>query len=449
MDASLIDSRIYGHNWATPESQSMFSERSRLRRWLAVVTALAGAQADLGIIPASSAAAIAAIDAEQLDIDAIAAGTRQTSHSTLGLIHVLQDMLPAEAREHVYHGATVQDVSDTAMSLEVRELTTAVGRDLWAIEGALVDLAERHRTTPMLGRTHGQPGAPISFGYKVATWADEVGRSLERLRDGGRRWHVGQLAGAVGAMAFHGADGPALRERFCAELGLDAPLISWTTTRDRLAEFAATLAIAATTLQRIANEVYNLQRGEIGELAEATSPSTIGSITMPHKRNPENSEQIIVLGRIIRALAATVTDTMAGEHERDGATWKGEWLVVPQLGHHVLASLSLSAALVDGLIVNERRMRDNLDRYGFADSQELLRRLSTRLGKHRAQDELGRAYRTAAKTGAPIDELLAAIATEDELDGLSEPALGSAPTMVDEVVAAVRARRANEDPSWT
>ncbi len=449
MDASLIDSRIFGHNWATAESQSMFSERTRLRRWLVVVAALADAQADLGIIPASSAAAIAAIDADQLDIDAIASGTRRTSHSTLGLIQVLQDMLPVEVREHVYHGATVQDVSDTAMSLEVREVSAAVWRDLSAIEGSLIDLAERHRTTPMLGRTHGQPGAPISFGYKVATWADEVGRSLDRLRDGGRRWHVGQLAGAVGAMAFHGADGPALRELFCGKLGLDTPLISWTTARDRLAEFAATLAVAATTLQRIANEVYNLQRGEIGELAESTNPSTIGSITMPHKRNPENSEQIVVLGRIIRALASTITDAMAGEHERDGATWKGEWLVVPQLGHHMLASLSLSIALVDGLVVNERRMRDNLDRFGFADSQELLRRLSIRLGKHRAQDELGRAYRTAADTGAPINELLAAIATEDELSGLDEPALGSAPTMVDDVVTALRARRANKDPSWT
>ena len=449
MDAHLIDSAIYGHNWATAESQALFSERARVSRWVQVVKALAQAQAALDMIPSASADAIATIDADTLDMAAIAERTRATSHSTLGLIQVLQDHLPQAAREHVYYGATVQDISDTAASMEIVALAEATWRDLWSIEGLLLDMAAAHRTTSMLGRTHGQPGAPISFGFKAAGWADEVGRSLVRLQGGRDRWGVGQLAGAVGVLGFHGPTGLELRRRFCAQLGLGEPLISWTSARDRLAHFASVAAIAATSLQRIANEIYNLQRQELGELAEASSETTVGSITMPHKQNPENSEQIIVLGRLIRSAAATLTETMAGDHERDGSTWKTEWIVLPQLGHHLLATLSLSLALLQGLTVNEDRMGANLSRYGVADSQELLRRLSARIGKHRAQQELGRIYRTARQTGRPVVELLSLVATTDELDGLDVPALGSAPAMVDAVVAAGRRRRLHESEKWT
>lgn len=444
MDASLIDSTIFGTNWATPESQALFSERARVSRWVRVVQGLASAQASLGIIPLQSAQAITAIDADRLDLEAIAEGTRATSHSTLGLIQVLQQHLPEEAREHVYYGATVQDVSDTSAALEMVAVAELMWRDLRAIEDLLLRMAEDHRSTPMLGRTHGQPGAPISFGFKVAGWVDEIGRSIERLAGARARWGVGQLAGAVGVMAFHGSHGPELRRRFCAELDLAEPRISWTGTRDRLVEFGYTSATAATALQRIANEIYNLQREEIGELIEGSNAETVGSITMPHKRNPENSEQIVVLARLVRSGAAAIAENAAGEHERDGSTWKAEWLLLPHLGHHVLAALRLSTALLQGLTVDVERMEANLHRYGVADSQELLRRLSARLGKHNAQHELGQLYKTARETGQPVADLLGSIATDEERQGLDVPALGSAEAMVDSVIEAARRRRAAE-----
>ena len=216
MDAHLIDSAVYGHGWSTPESLVLFSERARLARWVAVLKALAAAQAELQIIPEASAQAIDGLDAERLDPAEVGAETRRTSHSAAGLVRELQALLPEEAREHVYYGATVQDVSDTAAAVEMRDVGAIVWRDLRAVEASLLELAEAHRDTPMLGRTHGQPGAPVTFGLKVASWADETARHLERWRQSRPRLVVGQLAGAVGGSGFlrgsgSGAAPPILR----------------------------------------------------------------------------------------------------------------------------------------------------------------------------------------------------------------------------------------------
>ena len=154
----------------------------------------------------------------------------------------------------------------------------------------------------MAGRTHGQPGAPVTFGWKAASWADEIRRHLDRLREGAPRWLVGQLGGGVGTPGRSwGRTGLAVRARFCAELGLADPGISWLTARDRVAEVGAVLAMVAGTLARIGGEVYELQRPEIGELREPVPTGTVGSITMPHKRNPERSEHLDTLARLVRA----------------------------------------------------------------------------------------------------------------------------------------------------
>ena len=448
MDAHLIDSAVYGHGWSTPESVSTFSERARLSRWVHVLKALAAAQADLKIIPETSARAIGGLDAEDLDPAALGAHTRRTSHSTIGLVRELAARLPEHAREHVYYGATVQDVSDTAAALEIRDVGQIVWRDLRAVEGSLLDLAMRHRDTPMLGRTHGQPGAPVTFGFKAASWADETARHLERWCQSRPRLVVGQLAGAVGALGFYGDRGLELRSRFCERLGLGEPTISWLTARDRIAEFANNAALVSATMARMANEVYNLQRREIGELAEAASEATMGSITMPHKRNPERSEQVVTLGRLVRSAAGVLTETMVGDHERDGRTWKTEWVLLPEMCHYLLAQLSQARELADGIEVNTEVMASNLAAMGDFGSQELLRRMSARLGKHRANDELQEAYRMTRLSGRSLAEVLAGIATPAELEGLDRPAIGTAAEMVEAIVAAATQRRTDEPDEW-
>jgi adenylosuccinate lyase len=449
MDAHLIDSAIFGHLWSSTDSREIFAERSRLARWVKVIAALARAQAVTGIIPAAAAEAISAVNVDDLDISRIAAGTRATSHSTLGLIHELQSVLPASAREYVYYGVTVQDITDTSLAIELRDIGAVVWNDLWNVEATLIQLATTHRSTPMNGRTHGQPGAPITFGFKVASWLDELGRQMIRLCQGRERWLVAQLGGAVGTLGFFGGNALALRREFAADLGLAEPTISWLTARDRLAEFANVMAMTTATLARIANEVYSLQRLEIGELLESSTATTVGSITMPHKRNPESSEQIVTLARLVRVQAGLLTETMVQEHERDARGWKAEWVAFPELCHYATAASALSRVLVDGIEVRPSAMLSNLRAAESTSSEQLLRHLSEQLGKHNAQAALNEAYRIARETGRPITELLpsGAVMTEPEL--LLEPDLGAAPEMVDLVIAATARRRANESHSWS
>ena len=323
MGTRLTDSASYAHLWGTDELARVFDEPARLQCWLDILVALARAQARLGIVPAEAAEAIAAsARVPALDLDYVAEQTRLTSHSTLGLIRGLQRVLPEHAREYLYLGATVQDLTDTWFGVVMREVGALVWDELRALEVDLLDLARTHRDTVQVGRTHGQPGAPVTFGFKAASWADEVRRHLQRLREGASRWLVGQLGGAVGALAVFGADGTALRRLFCAEVGLADPGISWLTSRDRLAEFGHLLAMVCGTLARIGGEVYELQRPEIGELAEPTTATAVGSITMPHKRNPEASEHLDTLARLARSSAAMLTEGLVQLHERDGRGWR-------------------------------------------------------------------------------------------------------------------------------
>ncbi len=452
MGTRLSDSVQYAHLWGTPEMVGVFSERARLQRWLDVLAALARAQAGLGLVPPDAAARITAdARAERLDLDLVARETRRTSHSMLGLIAALQRILPEEAREHVYVGATVQDVTDTWFALAMRDVGAIAWRDLRAIEANLLALAGEHRDTPMAGRTHGQPGSPITFGFKVASWADEVRRHLDRLAEGRPRWLVGQLGGAVGTLGFFAPEGGRLRAAFCAELDLGDPGISWLSSRDRVAEFGHVLAMICGTLARIGDEVYELQRPEIGELREPTSAEVVGSITMPHKRNPEGSEHLDTLARLARAQAHLLTEGMVAGHERDGRAWKAEWLALPEVCLLTGVALRLADRLTAGLVVEAAAMRANLERRGDQPASErLLALLTPRLGKHAAQ----RAMHEALTPGtADVHDLVDALVRAGVLEEGDRPAsvpweTGESGAMVDEVVARARSARAREPETW-
>jgi adenylosuccinate lyase len=444
--ARITDSELYAHLWGTDELRAVFDERARLQSWLDILAALARAQAAVGIIPPESAKEItAAADVDRLDLAFVAEETRRTSHSTLGLIHGLQRILPAPASEHVYLGATVQDVTDTWTVVVLREVGRIVWRDLRAVEALLVDLAERHRDTVMVGRTHSQPGSPITFGFKAASWADEVRRHLDRLREGRSRWLVAQLGGAVGVLGFYGDEGPALRSAFCAELDLSDPGISWLTSRDRLAEFASVLAMICATLARIGNEVLELQRPEIGELREPTTTDAVGSITMPHKRNPERSEHLDTLARLVRAGAGVLLEGMVQIHERDGRGWKAEWVAFPEVCLLTGVALRTALALLAGLEVDAEAMAANVPAH--AGSERVLAALTTRYGKHEAQARMHAAIQPGAGRPAGLEDT--GLLDAGELTALlATPAIAGAQAMVDEVVARSRAARLVESDSW-
>jgi adenylosuccinate lyase len=439
--ARLTDSALYGHLWATDELRRVFGEAARIQGWLDVLATLAQAQAELGIIPEEAAKAIAAASSvELLDLATVAEETRRTGHSTLGLIRGLQAVLPDEAGEWVYYGVTVQDITDTWSALAAKKVLGVVWRDLRAIEETLLSLAEAHRDTLMAGRTHGQAGSPITFGFKVAGWADELRRHLDRLREAGPRLFAGQLGGGVGTLGFFGAQGIELRRRFCDLLGLGEPAISWTSSRDRPAELVHLLALVTATLARLGNEVYQLSRPEIGELAETRAAGAVGSITMPHKRNPEVAEHLVTLSRLVRAQQGVVLEGMVAEGERDGRAWKAEWAAVPEACLLTGAALDLAKRMLVGLEVHPEAMRRNLG--AMAASEKLLATLAPSEGKHAAQDRL----QHLLAAGRSLEDIAAA-AGLDAADLLA-PDAGAAGAMVDEVLRRARAARVNEPEVW-
>jgi len=444
MSMHLGDSQVYGHLWGTDEARALLGEDARFAAWLDILATLAEAQAAVGLVPADAATVLRDhIGRLDLDLALVAEETRATGHSTLGLIRILRAALPPEVREWVYYGATVQDLTDTWTADVLRRVGDLLERDLGRVRAAALDLAVRHRDTPMLGRTHAQPGLPITFGFKAAVWAAELGRHLDRLAQGRPRWEVVQLGGALGTMEFWGDRALALLEEFALRMGLGVPVTPWITARDGIAECVSLLAMVATSVAKIGTEVMELQRVEVGELREAIRPGTVGSITMPHKRNPELSEHLDTLSRLVRADADVVTAGMVALHERDGRGWKAEWVAVPRACAMTLAGVSFAADLLEHLEVDPVRMRDNIAaQRGYVFSEVVMRALADRIGKHTAHDVV----HAAAMAGLDADVGLADALAADErvtahldragIDALFDldAAMGAAPAFVDRVV---------------
>jgi adenylosuccinate lyase len=444
--AHIVDSVVYEHLWSTPAARERFGERGRLQAWLDIIAALALAQADLGLVPVDAAAEIeATARVDDFDLQEIAAGTRESGHSTMGIIRAWRLRLSDEAREWLYWGATVQDVTDTWTGLVMRDVLDDTARDLERLERALAALARDERETVVLGRTHGQPGLPITFGFKAAVWTAEVRRHRERVAQARPRLAVGQLAGAVGTCSFWGEAGLELQARLCARLALDPPDVTWLTARDRVAELVTLLAMVTGTLAKIGREVYELQRPEIGELAEATREGLVGSITMPHKRNPELSEHLGTLGRLVRGAAGLALEGLVHEHERDGAAWKAEWAYLPEACLMSAAALHFGIALVEGLEVDGERMAANVAaQRGYVQSEPVMRALTDRLGKHRAHEVVyvaamrGRAEGRTLRDALDADPAVTAELAPGELDALLDPVTAARPAiaLVDRVLAA-------------
>jgi adenylosuccinate lyase len=323
----------------------------------------------------------------------------------------------------------------------MRRVLSIARRDLTEIERALLHLAAQHRDTVMLGRTHGQPGVPITFGFKAAGWAAEIRRHLERIEQAEPRLVVGQLAGAVGTLSSWGDQGLELQRRVLTRLNLNVPDTSWLTARDRIAEFNHLLALATGTLAKIGHEVYNLQRPEIGELSETPTQGAVGSITMPQKRNPELSEHLGTLARVVRGAAALALEGLTGEHERDGTAWKTEWAFLPDACHAAAAALAFGRELTAGLRVDAERMRANLDaQRGYVLAEPAMLALAAKVGKHRAHELVHRAALAGQEDGVTLHE---ALERDEEIgaQGLDlaallrpENALGASGALVDAVL---------------
>ncbi len=391
MSSLVFDSKIYSSAWVDDDFRAIFDEPEMVADWLEILSVLAETQAHFDLIPKAAAIAIAetcrAIEVDEDFLDEVGAGFKASGHSTQGLIRAIFRRCPEGAGEWFFYGTTVQDLTDTWMSRAILKAHVIFQQRVDNLLSILLSLADRHKNTTMAGRTHGQQGLPITFGFKVANWAGEVVRHSERLAEIRPRLTYGQLSGGVGSMASLGPLAFEIQNMFLTTLTLEPAPVSWTSSRDILAEWSHLLVLICGTADRIGHEVYNLQRSEIGEVREGFIDGTVGSITMPHKRNPEISEHLGTLSRIVRHNAALISEGLVHDHERDGRSWKAEWNAVPQATMAAGKAMSMLEVLVQYLEVDPNRMLANLDiTKGFVLSEPLMLALAAKVGRKTAHE---------------------------------------------------------------
>ncbi len=410
MASHPLDFTINPHVYGTPELTALFDERAVLQRWLDFEAALATAQGELGVIPETAATEIRSrARIEELDLDMVRQGYGRSRNSLIPLLNGLRQACAGNWGEYVHFGATTQDVLDTGEILALRQTIAIVYRDLRRLEATCLHLAREHRHTPMVARTHGQQALPFTFGMKVAGWLSEIRRNIDRLRRLHHTVCCGQLGGAVGTMAALGPRAMETAQRTMEILGLHHDPVPWHTARDTVAELASIFAILTMTMARIANEVFELQKTETGELAEPAPRGALASSTMPHKRNPVLCQRVVALSRHVRALAATVCESMLHEHERDPRSLWAEWLAIPQLCIYTGTTVSMVLAVLDGLEIRQDRMRQNLDlQKNMVTTEWLLFRLSETMGKMEALEKIHTLSTRAREQGMSLTEAVLA-----------------------------------------
>jgi adenylosuccinate lyase len=342
--------------------KAIFEEENRLQRMLDVEAALAWAHAEVGGIPKKDAQKILEVaNTKQVKLSRVKEIEAEIKHDVTSIVRALSEVAGSSGG-YVHFGATSQDINDTATALQLKEASELLEAKLNNLEKTLLEETQQHKKTIMIGRTHGQHALPITLGFKFAIWLRENSRHIQRLRQCKERLLVGKMSGAVGTQAGLGQKALRIQELALEKLGLKAVDISnQIIQRDVHAEFIMLLSMVASTLDKIATEIRELQRPEIGELAEPFEKAKqVGSSTMPHKRNPELCERISGLAKIVRGLVVPALEDIPTWHERDLTQTSAERFIIPESCILVDYMINLMIKILKGLHVNEDRMRDNL-----------------------------------------------------------------------------------------
>jgi adenylosuccinate lyase len=334
----------------------IWSDDNRFRTWLTVEVAATETLAEAGLVPKQAAKAIRERAGFKLErIQEIEAEVR---HDVIAFTTAVAEIVGPDAR-WFHYGLTSNDVVDTAQALLIGQASEIIAEDLERLAEVLKRRAWEFKDTPQIGRTHGIHAEPITFGFKLANWYSETQRNIERFQRAAEGLRVGKFSGAVGTFAHLS---PELEEKICARLGLKAADISsQVIQRDRHAYYLATLAVIASTLDKIATEIRNLQRTEVREAEEFFSEKQKGSSAMPHKRNPVTSEQISGLARVVRSNAQAAFENVPLWHERDISHSSVERVIIPDSTTLVDYLLQKTTNLVDTMFVYPERMKTNLE----------------------------------------------------------------------------------------
>jgi adenylosuccinate lyase len=345
--------------YTLPEMGAIWTEQNRFQKWLDVEIAACEVHAEMGTIPAEAVEVIK--QNARFDVDRINEIERTTRHDVIAFTTALAEQIGPESR-FVHYGLTSSDVVDTANALLMREAADRLLEDLDRLGEALRRRAFEHKHTVMMGRTHGIHAEVTTFGLVLALYYADNERNKERLRRAREVISVGKISGAVGTFAHLD---PEVEERVCAKLGLrPAPISTQVIQRDRHAEFLSTLAIITASLEKIALEVRHLQRTEVREAQEPFAAGQKGSSAMPHKRNPVTSEQICGLARVVRGNAQVAFENIALWHERDISHSSVERIILPDSCILTDYLLHKTTWLIDGLVVNAKRMRETVESLG-------------------------------------------------------------------------------------
>jgi len=431
----------------------VFSDAARVQRMLDFEAALAHAEARCGVIPACATPAIAAkCKVELIDTNALATATAASLNPAIPVVKQLTALVAkddAEAARFVHWGATSQDANDTALVLQMREAFDILQADLDSLSQSLISLAQKHRSTPIAGRTLMQHALPTTFGVKVAGWLDAMNRHRERFAEARARVLVLQFGGAVGTLAALRDKGLQVAEALAAELNLGLPTMPWHTQRDRVAEVATTLGLCTGTLGKIARDISLHMQTEIAEVFEPTGEGRGGSSTMPHKRNPVSAAIVLSAATRVPGLVSTMLSAMVQEDERGLGDWHAEWETLPEIFRLTAGALHQMATIVPHLEVDAARMRRNLDAtQGLIFAEGASMALGNHIGKSAAHTLVEAASRRARDSGKHLREVLAqdrAVTdwlNAEELDRLFAPEnyLGVAEMLVDRVIDASHKR---------
>ncbi|MBM3314930.1 adenylosuccinate lyase [candidate division WOR-3 bacterium] len=387
--------------YATAEMAVLWSEEAKFNSWLLVEKTVARVQGGLGIIPRPAASAIQRASFRLAEIERF---ERETNHDVIAFTRSVARSIGRLGR-YVHHGLTSYDVVDTALSLRCQSALDLIELSLRELHVGCARLALKYKRTPMIGRTHGVHAEPVTFGLKCLTWYSEVGRCIAGVQAARAQVGYGKLSGAVGSYTQLPVR---VEELVLRRLGLKPePASTQVIPRDRHALMLCHLALVATSLERIATEIRNLQRTEIGEVGEPFARGQRGSSAMPHKRNPIVCERVVSLARVIRGYAVVGMENVPLWHERDLTNSASERIAIPESCtylHYVVRKLT---AVLSGLVVDTDRMRRNLElTSGVYFSQSLMLAL-VRAGMardvaYRLVQEL--AFESGA-SGRPLPEL--------------------------------------------
>lgn len=378
--------------YTTPAMAAIWSRQAKYDRWKEVELAICLAHAGEGTIPAADIKEIekkAAFTLERCD-----AIEQETRHDLAAFVRCLEESIGPAGR-WIHFGVTSYDVIDTALGIMLRDSCSVLLESAQGLSLEILRLENEHKKTPMIGRTHGIHAEPITFGFKCASWREELDRNTIRLKNTRDQVSFGKVSGAVG---IHAHVSQALESKICDSLGLKPePVSTQIINRDRHAFFLNNLALLGGGLERIATELRNLQRTEILEVQESFTKGQTGSSAMPHKRNPWNSETVVGLSRLLRANAHAMLESVATWHERDLTNSSLERIVLPDSCHLADFMLNRLTKILQGLVVFPENMVRNMRQMGDLVFSEHLMTALIRSGLSR-QDAYKIAQRNAAKS---------------------------------------------------